>query len=121
MTAGLALLDALAAPGVYEELDRLGVKLATGLCRAAETAGQKVHCNRVGSMSTMFFTDAVVEDWAGASTSDTTKYAAFFRGMLEAGFTIAPSQFEACFVSLAHTDEDIDAFVSAAAEVLATV
>ena len=78
-------------------------------------------CNRVGSMSTMFFTDADVIDWPTASTSDTAKYAAFFRGMLERGFTIAPSQFEACFVSLAHTDEDIDAFVSAAADVLATL
>jgi glutamate-1-semialdehyde 2,1-aminomutase len=69
-------------------------------------------------MSTMFFTDAEVTDWASASTSDTAKYAAFFRGMLERGFTIAPSQFEACFVSLAHTEADIDAFISAAREVL---
>jgi glutamate-1-semialdehyde 2,1-aminomutase len=72
-------------------------------------------------MSTMFFTDADVVDWPTASTSDTSKYAAYFRGMLDHGFTIAPSQFEACFVSLAHTDEDIDAFVNAAADVLATI
>jgi len=118
MVAGFALLQKLAEPGVYEELDRLGARLAGGLCKAAQSAGVATACNRVGSMSTMFFTDADVIDWPTASTSDTAKYAAFFRGMLERGFTIAPSQFEACFVSLAHTDEDIDAFVSAAGDVL---
>jgi glutamate-1-semialdehyde 2,1-aminomutase len=119
MTAGLALLDKLAEPGVYERLDQLGARLAGGLCHAADAAGQVTFCNRVGSMSTMFFTEAEVTDWSSASTSDTAQYAAFFRGMLERGFTIAPSQFEACFVSLAHTEEDIDAFISAASEVLA--
>jgi glutamate-1-semialdehyde 2,1-aminomutase len=121
MVAGFALLQKLSEPGVYAELDRLGAKLAGELCHAAESAGLVTCCNRVGSMSTMFFTDADVVDWATASTADTAKYAAYFRGMLERGFTIAPSQFEACFVSLAHTDEDIDAFVSAAADVLATL
>ena len=121
MVAGFALLQKLAEPGVYEELDRLGARLAGGLCKAAQSAGVATACNRVGSMSTMFFTDADVIDWPTAATSDTAKYAAFFRGMLERGFTIAPSQFEACFVSLAHTDEDIDAFVSAAGDVLATL
>jgi glutamate-1-semialdehyde 2,1-aminomutase len=118
MIAGLALLDKLAEPGVYDQLDRMGGRLGDGLCAAAEAAGLATSCNRVGSMSTMFFTGTEVVDWASASTSDTANYAAFFRGMLERGFTIAPSQFEACFVSLAHTEEDIDAFVSAAAEVL---
>ena len=121
MVAGLALLDKLAEPGVYAELDRKGKRLADGLCRAAGNAAVHTSCNRVGSMSTMFFTHLDVADWPSASTSDTTKYAAFFRGMLDRGFTIAPSQFEACFVSLAHTDEDIDAFVSAAGDVLATL
>ena len=119
MVAGFALLQKLAEPGVYEELDRKGARLAGGLCKAAQNAGVATSCNRVGSMSTMFFTEAEVIDWPSASTSDTDKYAAFFCGMLERGFTIAPSQFEACFVSLAHTDEDIDAFVSAAGDVLA--
>jgi glutamate-1-semialdehyde 2,1-aminomutase len=121
MIAGLALLDKLAEPGVYERLDQLGARLGDGLCAAAQSAGVTTSCNRVGSMSTMFFTGAEVVDWASASTSDTAAYAAFFRGMLERGFTIAPSQFEACFVSLAHTEDDIDAFVSAAAEVLAAL
>ena len=121
MVAGFALLQKLEEPGVYAELDRLGARLAGGLCKAAQSAGHVTCCNRVGSMSTMFFTDADVVDWPTASTADTSKYAAYFRGMLDRGFTIAPSQFEACFVSLAHTDEDIDAFVNAAADVLATV
>jgi glutamate-1-semialdehyde 2,1-aminomutase len=121
MVAGFALLQKLAEPGVYAELDRLGARLAGGLCKAAQNAGHATCCNRVGSMSTMFFTDSDVVDWPTASTADTSKYAAYFRGMLDRGFTIAPSQFEACFVSLAHTDEDIDAFVSAAADVLATI
>ena len=119
MVAGLALIGELSKPGVYEELDRLGAKLAGGLCHAAESAGIVTCCNRVGSMSTMFFTSEDVVDWKTASTSDTAAYGAYFRGMLEAGFTIAPSQFEACFVGLSHTDADIDAFLSAAGDVLA--
>ena len=67
----------------------------------------------------MFFTSEDVVDWKTAATSDTAAYGAYFRGMLEAGFTIAPSQFEACFVGLSHTDADIDAFLSAAGDVLA--
>ena len=119
MVAGFALIHQLQQPGVYQELDRKGARLAGGLCKAAETAGVPTFCNRVGSMSTMFFTDAEVVDWPTASTSDTAKYAAFFRGMLDRGYTLAPSQFEACFVSLAHTDEEIDAFIADAADVLA--
>jgi glutamate-1-semialdehyde 2,1-aminomutase len=119
MVAGLALIGELSKPGAYEELDRLGAKLAGGLCHAAEGAGMVTCCNRVGSMSTMFFTSEDVVDWKTAATSDTAAYGAYFRGMLEAGFTIAPSQFEACFVGLSHTDADIDAFLSAAGDVLA--
>jgi glutamate-1-semialdehyde 2,1-aminomutase len=119
MVAGFALLQKLSEPGVYEELDRKGARLSGGLCKAAQNAGVPTSCNRVGSMSTMFFTDAEVVDWPSASTSDTERYGAFFRGMLDRGFTIAPSQFEACFVSLTHTDDEIDAFVGAAADVLA--
>ncbi|HSK48128.1 MAG TPA: glutamate-1-semialdehyde 2,1-aminomutase [Coriobacteriia bacterium] len=121
MVAGLATIEALSQPGVYEELDRKGKKLADGLCRAAGNAAIHTHCNRVGSMSTMFFTHLEVSNWSTASTSDTERYAKFFRGMLDRGYWLAPSQFEACFVSLAHTDEEIDGFVEAAAEVLQTL
>jgi len=118
MAAGLALLHALKQPSVYEELDRKGARLASGLCKAAEAAGVPVFCTRVGSMACMFFTDQEVVDWPSAATSDTGAYARYFRAVLEAGFTIAPSQFEATFVSLAHTDADIDAYVAAAGEAL---
>ncbi len=121
MVAGITTIAALSQPGVYEELDRKGKKLADGLCRAAGSAAVHTHCNRVGSMSTMFFTHLEVSNWASASTADTDRYARFFRGMLDRGYWLAPSQFEACFVSLAHTDEEIEAFVDAAGEVLASL
>jgi glutamate-1-semialdehyde 2,1-aminomutase len=118
MVAGLALIGALREPGVYERLERAGARLSSGLCRAAESADVGVCCTRVGSMSCMFFTDQNVVDWPSAATSDTEAYARYFRGMLEKGFTLAPSQFEAAFVGLAHADEDIDAAIAAAADVL---
>ena len=114
MVAGLALIGELKRPGVYAELERKGARLASGLCKAAESAGVPVCCTRVGSMMTMFFTDADVFDWKSASTSDTDAYAKYFRSMLEQGFMLAPSQFEATFVGLAHSDEDIDAAIAAA-------
>jgi len=118
MVAGLATLEALRQPGVYEELERKGKRLSDGLCRAAGDAAVHTFCTRVGSMSCMFFTHLEVSNWASASTSDTGRYATFFRHMLDEGFMLAPSQFEATFVSLAHTDEDIDAFIAAAGRVL---
>jgi len=121
MAAGLALIGALKQPGVYEELDRKGARLAGGLCKAAETAGVPVFCTRVGSMACMFFTDQEVVDWTTAATSDTDRYARYFRAVLDRGFTIAPSQFEATFVSLAHTDADIDAYVEAAGQALGSL
>ncbi|MFU8891860.1 MAG: glutamate-1-semialdehyde 2,1-aminomutase [Anaerosomatales bacterium] len=118
MVAGLATIEALKQPGVYDELERKGAKLAGGLCRAAGSAAVHTQCNRVGSMACMFFTHLEVSNWATASTSDTDRYAAYFRGMLDRGFWLAPSQFEATFASLAHTDEELDAFCEAAGEVL---
>ena len=118
MVAGLATIEALKQPGVYDELERKGAKLAGGLCRAAGSAAVHTQCNRVGSMACMFFTHLEVSNWTTASTSDTDRYAAYFRGMLDRGFWLAPSQFEATFASLAHTDEELDAFCEAAGEVL---
>jgi glutamate-1-semialdehyde 2,1-aminomutase len=118
MVAGLALIGELRKPGVYDRLEKSGARLASGLCKAAENAGVAACCTRVGSMSCMFFTDADVTDWTSASSSDTETYGRFFRGMLERGFLFAPSQFEAAFVGLAHSDEDIDSAVTAASEVL---
>ncbi|MHB8050782.1 MAG: glutamate-1-semialdehyde 2,1-aminomutase [Coriobacteriia bacterium] len=119
MVAGLALMAELAKPGVYDELERKGARLEAGLRAAVEAAGIDAFLTRVGAMACMFFTAETVRDWPTASTSDTDLYATYFRGMLERGIVLAPSQFEATFVGLAHSDEDIDAMTSAAAEVLA--
>jgi glutamate-1-semialdehyde 2,1-aminomutase len=121
MTAGLAVVSELSKPGVYETLETKGMRLEAGLREAAEAAGVSARFNRVGSMACMYFTEERVVDWATASTSDTERYAAYFRAMLEAGVTLAPSQFEATFVSLAHTDEDIDFMTDAAKSVLAAL
>ncbi|GAV31683.1 MAG: glutamate-1-semialdehyde 2,1-aminomutase [Coriobacteriia bacterium] len=121
MVAGLALIEALKQPGVYDELERKGARLEAGLREAVEHAGVDAFLTRVGSMACMFFTAEQVRDWKTASTSDTDRYARYFRGMLERGVMLAPSQFEATFVGLAHTDDDIDRMTAAAAEVLASI
>ncbi len=119
MVAGLALMAELAKPGVYDELERKGARLEAGLRAAVDAAGVDAFLTRVGAMACMFFTAETVRDWPTASTSDTDRYARYFRGMLDRGIVLAPSQFEATFVGLAHTDDDIDAMTSSAAEVLA--
>ncbi|MCE5190762.1 MAG: glutamate-1-semialdehyde 2,1-aminomutase [Actinomycetia bacterium] len=121
MIAGLALVDALSQPGVYDELERKGALLESGLRSAVRSAGIDAYLTRVGSMACMFFTAETVRDWKSASTCDTERYARYFTGMLDHGITIAPSQFEATFVGLAHSDADIIAMTDAAAEVLATL
>ncbi len=118
MAAGLKALHILGRPGNYERLDQLGKRLGDGLSAAAQAAGVPVTVNRVGSMVTMFFTSTPVVDYATAKTSDTAKFGAFFRKMRERGVFLPPSQFEAMFVSLAHTEEDVDQVVSAARDSL---
>ena len=115
MASGLATLKLLGEPGVYEHLERLSARLVDGLGEAARTAGLAYTGNRVGSMFTGFFSDQPVTDYASAKRSDTRRYARFFHAMLERGVYLAPSQFEAGFVSLAHSDADIDATLNAAA------
>jgi glutamate-1-semialdehyde 2,1-aminomutase len=115
VAAGIETLKLLHRDDFYAELDSKGAALAEGLSRAATDAGIQTSLNRVGSMMTTFFTGADVTDYASAKTSDVTKYARFFSGMLERGFYFAPSQFEAAFVSEAHSEKDIgDAVVAAA-------
>ena len=121
VAAGLATLRALREPGVYPKLERLGERMERGLRVAAEKAGAPVTVNRVGSMLTGFFTSSPVTDYATARNSDTTRYARFFHAMLERGVFLAPSQFEAAFVSLAHTDADIDRAAAAATDALAAI
>jgi glutamate-1-semialdehyde 2,1-aminomutase len=109
MRAGIATLQILDEPGAYERLETLSARLAEGLTKAAKDAGVPVTLNRVGSMLTTFFTDRPVTDHASAATSDTKRYAGFFHAMLDRGVYLAPSQYEAAFVSLAHTELDMDA------------
>jgi len=113
VTAGIATLEALKQPGAYEELERKSAALADGLAETARSAGAEVCFNRIGSMSCTFFTPEKVVDYRSACTSDTSRYARYFKAMLEQGVYLAPSQFEAMFVSLAHGQEEIERTVEA--------
>jgi glutamate-1-semialdehyde 2,1-aminomutase len=114
MAAGTVTLRALADEGAYRALDELAGRLTEGLLAAARRAEIDVQINRAGSMFTLFFADAPVTDYATAREADTERYARYFRAMLERGVYLPPSQFEACMLSLAHTDEDIEATLAAA-------
>ena len=114
MAAGIATLRLLQRPGVYDELEAKGQKLAEGLANAFAKAEVPVHINRVGSLLTPFFSRREVTGWEAVSRSDTAMYGQFFHRMLEQGVYMPPSPFEACFVSLAHTDEDLEATAQAA-------
>jgi len=118
MRAGIATLEGLSKPGLYEGLNALGRKLAVGLQKTLKDAGIAAQVNSIGSLSTIFFAPQPVTDYAGAKRSDTKLYARFFRDMLQRGIFLAPSQFEAAFVSAAHTSADIDRTISAAADAL---
>ena len=108
VAAGLATLRALEDPAVYDRLESLGARFARGISEAAKSAGIPVTVNRVGSMLTTFFTEGPVTDYASAKRADTARYARYFHGMLDRGVFLAPSQFEAAFVSLAHSERDLD-------------
>jgi glutamate-1-semialdehyde 2,1-aminomutase len=112
MAAGLATLTRLARPGTYEQLERTSADLEAGLRRVS--AGHPVSLNRVGSMLTLFFTAGPVTDYDTARASDLERFGAFFRAALDGGVYLAPSQFEAGFVSLAHGPREIEQVVSAA-------
>jgi glutamate-1-semialdehyde 2,1-aminomutase len=114
MAAGIAQLEALREPGVYERLDRLTATLADGLAAAASESGVPLYQTRVGSMFCAFFTDGPVIDETSAKRSDTHAFATYFQTMLEQGIYLAPSQFEAGFVSLAHSEGDIARTIEAA-------
>jgi glutamate-1-semialdehyde 2,1-aminomutase len=117
MTAGLWCLDRL-KPALYKELAALGSRLAAGLADAARQANVALHVNGFGSLITPFFTSAQVRDYASATSADTQLYARFFRGMLAHGVYPPPSQFEAWFLSAAHTRRDVDATIKAARAVM---
>ena len=118
VAAGLATVETLLDDPPYARLDAIARDMGQGLREVARKAGVAVKQNRVGSMQTLFFTDTEVTDYATAKTSDTQRYAAFFHGMLERGIHFAPSQFEAGFVSIAHSREDIERTIRAADDVM---
>jgi glutamate-1-semialdehyde 2,1-aminomutase len=118
MAAGLKAIEILGRPGNYARLEELGKRLGDGLLAAARDAGVPACMNRVGSMLTLFFTEGPVRDYTSAKTSDTARFASFFRGMRDRGVFLPPSQYEAMFVSLAHTDAEIEEICRAARESL---
>jgi glutamate-1-semialdehyde 2,1-aminomutase len=121
MTAGLITLRRLRDKNGYERLEKVSRKLCEGLAAAASEEGIKTAINRVGSMWTGFFTEEPVVNWETANRSDREKYGKFFHAMLNEGVYLAPSQFEAAFVSLAHTEEIIDRTIAAAKKSLQSI
>lgn len=119
MAAGIETLKAIREPGFYEALSAKTTRLVAGLAGAAEKAGIPCTANSAGSMFGLYFTGMDVANFEDAKTSDLDLFTAYYNRMLEEGVYLAPSQFEAAFVSAAHTDEDIDATIAAATKVLA--
>lgn len=115
MSAGIATLNLLKEPGFYQRLEEKSAYLAAGIIKAAKSAAYPIFPTRVGSMICTFFTENEVTDWDSAATSDTRAFATFFRGMLEEGIYLAPSQYETGFISIAHSTEDLDRTIAAAA------
>lgn len=113
MAAGLTTLEELSKPGVYERLEKLSARLAEGLADNASKLGIPHTLNRVGSMVCLFFTDTPVINYETAKTSDLERFSAYFSHLLEEGIMIPPSQFEGMFVSLAHSEEDIEKTIEA--------
>jgi len=118
MTAGIKTLELLQRPGSYEQLDRITHKLATGMLQVAKETGHAACGGHISGMFGFFFTEGPVHNYEDAKKSDLAKFGRFHRGMLEHGVYLAPSQFEAGFMSLAHSDEDIDRTLTAAREVM---
>ena len=121
MRAGIAALKQLSQPGLYEGLQRMAEKLVNGLRSELAKANIPAQLNTAGSLSTIFFYDKPVRNYTGAKLSDTKRYAKFFREMLDRGIFLAPSQFEAAFLSAAHTPADIDRTIAAARESLQAI
>ena len=119
VSAGIAVLKVLRQPGTYQRLEELGDRLEKGLKGATQSARTRVTVNRVGSMLTAFAHKGPVTSYADAQRANTIAYGQFFHAMLERGVYLAPAQLEAAFVSLAHTDEDIDRTIEAAESALA--
>jgi glutamate-1-semialdehyde 2,1-aminomutase len=118
MRAGIATLDQLSAPGLYEGIEKLAGILVTAIRGAIHAENIPAQVNSIGSLATLFFTPDPVDNYAEAKKSDTKKYTQYFRNMLERGVFLAPSQFEASFVSVSHTEANIDFAIKATQESL---
>lgn len=114
MTAGIVTLQTLQQPGLWENLEHSLDQLSEGLAQAAKNAGVAIWQNRVGSMFSLFFTKNPVKDWSSAKASDTNQFARYFQSMLEQGIYLAPSQFEAGFISTVHQSSEIEKTIEAA-------
>jgi glutamate-1-semialdehyde 2,1-aminomutase len=121
VTAGLKTLEILRRPGSYEKLETISGKLVEGLNREAQNKSIPTVINRVGSMFTVFFTANSISDYDGAKTSDTARFGKFFRALLDHGIYFPPAQFEATFVSLAHSEEDVAQTITAAGKAFAAL
>ncbi|MFQ5560250.1 MAG: glutamate-1-semialdehyde 2,1-aminomutase [Nitrospinota bacterium] len=117
MAAGLEMLSILSEPGTYEKLTEKTEKLTSGISAAARQAGIKTFSSQIGAMFSLYFTDQPVTDFDSAKLSDTNRFSKWFSLMLEQGIYFAPSQFEAGFTSLAHSDDDIQKTIDAATSV----
>src|SRR6266567_9515413 len=118
MRAGIATLDQLSAPGLYERIEKLAATLVAAIRETIQSEKLPAHVNAIGSLATLFFTQDPVNNYSAAKKSDTKRYTQYFRNMLERGVFFAPSQFEASFVSVAHTHSDIEFAAKAARESL---
>ncbi len=121
MTAGIKTLELLSKPGTYEYLEQITKQLADGLLKVAQDTGHAACGGNISAMFGLFFTAGPVHNYEDAKKADTAKFGRFHRGMLEHGIYLAPSQFEAGFTSLAHTQEDIEQTLAAAKEVLSSL
>src|SRR4051812_8115675 len=121
MAAGIAALEELSRNNIYGQLEQIGARLETGMKTAARNARVAVQFQRIGSMFCGYFTDQPVHNIEDAMKSDRARFGRFFHGMLEQGIYLAPSQFEAGFISSAHSTEDIDRTIAAAEKVLKAI
>lgn len=118
MSAGTATLKALETPGLWEQMEARAARLSRGISELAQRIGIALQGYQVGTMFSAFFTDTVVQDWPTAKTSDTMRFGKYFQGMLQRGVYLAPSQFEAGFISAVHSDSEIAATLDAVEAVL---
>jgi glutamate-1-semialdehyde 2,1-aminomutase len=121
MTAGIETLKVLSQPGVYERLEGAASRLEEGIVDASSSTSHRLTISRFTSLLTIFFTDGPLPDYEAVSQADTALFGKFFERLISAGIYWPPSQFEAAFVSLAHSENDIDATIHAVRQALSSL